>query len=126
MNHRRVIRLLLFILVLLAVMPYRAAGMPPAKIGFSWVGGSSVDIYVMNVDGTNRIDLSNNGIRNNLDYFPAWSPDGARVVFQRQHVDPVSSTTETKPHNQIYVMNADGSEQVNLTNDPAGDYYLPS
>jgi TolB protein len=38
-----------------------------------------------------------------LDYFPAWSPDGRRIAFAR---------LEEK---QIYVMNADGSDERPLT-----------
>jgi Tol biopolymer transport system component len=38
---------------------------------------------------------------------PQWSPDGQRVTFVRFHYD-VGST-------EVYVMNADGSEQRNLT-----------
>jgi tol-pal system beta propeller repeat protein TolB len=106
--------------------PHRAAAATPDKIVFSRVTGSSVDITVVNVDGTNPVDLSHNGDKNNLDYFPAWSPDGTRIAFQRLHVEPVSSATAPKSHNQIYVMNADGSSPVNLTDDPQGDYYSPA
>ncbi|MBL8126117.1 MAG: PD40 domain-containing protein [Chloroflexia bacterium] len=42
------------------------------------------------------------------DLSPAWSPDGSRIAFERS--------------GDIYVMNADGSGQVNLTNDPRGDH----
>ena len=38
---------------------------------------------------------------------PAWSPDGTRIAFTRT--------------GEIYVMSANGSNQTNLTNNPAGD-----
>ncbi len=38
---------------------------------------------------------------------PAWSPDGTKIAFTNS--------------SQIYVMNADGSAVVRLTNTPAGD-----
>jgi len=42
---------------------------------------------------------------------PAWSPDGRRIAF----------TTDRDGNNEIYVMDADGSQLVNLTNNPADD-----
>lgn len=59
-------------------------------------GGETLDIYVMNADGSNVIRLTSAG-----GTAPAWSPDGGRIAFERQ--------------SDIYVMNADGSNQVNLT-----------
>ena len=44
---------------------------------------------------------------------PAWSPDGSKIAF-----------TSTHDGNQdIHVMNADGSDPVNLTNHPAVDFW---
>jgi hypothetical protein len=43
--------------------------------------------------------------------YPVWSPDGTRIAFTSQAPD-VGTNTE------IYVMNADGSGQTNLTNSP--------
>jgi hypothetical protein len=40
---------------------------------------------------------------------PSWSPDGARIVFVRTTYSPVFNS-------DIYTMNADGSNVVNLTN----------
>ena len=36
------------------------------------------DIYAINVDGTNRINLSNHPA---FDSHPSWSPDGSRIIF---------------------------------------------
>ncbi len=46
-----------------------------------------------------------------LDAFPAWSPDGEKIAF--------TSGRDGNP--EIYVMNADGSGQTNITNNPAQD-----
>src|SRR6187551_121747 len=43
---------------------------------------------------------------------PAWSPDGSKIAYG-------SSTGASA--SEIYAMNADGSGQTNLTNDPADD-----
>ncbi|HUQ20690.1 MAG TPA: hypothetical protein VM099_13830 [Gemmatimonadaceae bacterium] len=42
---------------------------------------------------------------------PAWSPDGKRIAF----------TSDRDGNSEIYVMNADGSNQVRLTNNPSPD-----
>ena len=42
---------------------------------------------------------------------PAWSPDGRKLAF----------VSERDGNGEIYVMNADGSAQENLTRQPAGD-----
>jgi Tol biopolymer transport system component len=60
----------------------------------------NVEIYVADADGSNQRRLTDNG---QFDYFPAWSPDGRRIAFGR---------VETK---QIYVMNADGGDEQQVT-----------
>jgi Ca2+-binding RTX toxin-like protein len=46
-----------------------------------------------------------------IDYEPAWSPDGAQIAFTSDRDGPA----------EIYVMNADGSGQANLSMNAAGD-----
>jgi Tol biopolymer transport system component len=60
----------------------------------------NVEIYVADADGSNQRRLTDN---RQLDYFPAWSPDGRRIAFTR---------LEKK---QIYVMDANGSNERQLT-----------
>jgi Tol biopolymer transport system component len=59
------------------------------------------DIWVMDADGANPTRLTTAGGRS-----PVWSPDGKKIVFS-------SNRTGS---NQIYVMNADGTKQVAVTN----------
>jgi Tol biopolymer transport system component len=67
--------------------------------------GGDVEIYVIGVEGGNVVRLTNS---KGFDGYPAWSPDGSKIAF--------SSLRDGD--NEIYAMNADGSEQVNLTNSP--------
>ena len=68
----------------------------------------NLEIYVMNVDGTNPIRLTNNDAS---DYQPIWSPDGKMILF----------TSERDGNEEVYMMNVDGSDPVNLTDNPSSD-----
>ena len=48
------------------------------------------------------------------DAMPAWSPDGTKIAF-------VSANRPEHGDEEIYVMNADGSNQVNLSRNVATD-----
>lgn len=64
-------------------------------------------IAVMNSDGTNLHTI----IDDKVSVYPTWSPDGSRIAFERL----VNGNFE------IFVMNGDGTDQRNITNDPADD-----
>jgi len=83
------------------------------------------DIYVMNTDGTNQIRVTNHPAN---DLRPSWSPDGTKIAFDtRRHAGPgieiMPGTWAWDPDEnlEIYVMNADGTNPVRVTNHPAGD-----
>ena len=62
-------------------------------------------IYKMDENGGSLVRLTTNST---ADYMPCYSPDGTKIVFAR---DDFSQG----PNVDIYVMNSDGSGQVNLT-----------
>jgi Tol biopolymer transport system component len=70
----------------------------------SYYGEGNPDIYLINVDGTGRVNLTNSST---MDWFAAWSPDGSQIVFTRSPVGAIDF--------DIWVMNANGTNQVRLT-----------
>jgi Tol biopolymer transport system component len=71
------------------------------------------DIWVMNADGSGRHRLTNDGSTAS-DSEPAWSPDGARIVFVGTRADFFNTKRD------VFVMNADGPHVNCLTStDPA-------
>src|SRR5205807_85718 len=84
------------------------------KIAFmgSLPGGTNVDIFVVNADGSGLVQLTTDPA---FDGFPVWSPDGRKIAF-------ISTRTGI---GQVWVMNADGSDQTQLTFDAAPKGQLP-
>jgi Tol biopolymer transport system component len=82
------------------------------------------EIWVADADGSDRRLLVDSGGR---DGGLAWSPDGARIAFTSDRDrNGQCFFHDCWGHNgEIYVMNADGSEQRRLTDDP-GDDQSPS
>jgi TolB protein len=70
------------------------------------------DIYLVNSDGSDLTRLTS-GVGNNV--YPAFSPDGSKIVF-------TSNRTGTS---QVWLMNADGSNQRQLTFDPQPKDQVP-
>jgi TolB protein len=91
------------------------SGLPINRFPGSATGDS--DIFTVNVDdllehGEGPQNLTINRVAT-VDDDPNWSPDGRRIVFTSYLNDP--STTLTAA--EIYMMNADGTGQEQLTND---------
>jgi Tol biopolymer transport system component len=70
------------------------------------------DIGWVNRDGNNFRQITRSS-DDSVSENPYWSPDGSRIVFQLNQTGNF----------QIYVMDADGSNQVRLTNHRGNDYW---
>ena len=84
-----------------------------AKIAFMSrpEGGGQWDIYVIDADGSNETQITFDPYD---DFHPVWSPDGSKFAFtssRRGECLAVGSCNR-----EIFLMNADGSNQTNLSN----------
>ena len=78
------------------------------KISFNSGRDGDSEIYVMNADGSNVVQLTHNDVN---DGYPTWSPDGTEIAFH----------SNRDGDSEIYIMNADGSDQRRVSYDPAND-----
>ncbi len=82
------------------------------KMAFAYNDSQNVtNIYVMDADGSNWVNLTGN--EDSTVYYsgPAWSPVGDKIAFQ----------SNATGNNDIYVINADGSGLTNLTDSPEAE-----
>lgn len=68
--------------------------------------GPDMEIAVINRDGGGQVIVTSPP---GFDFQPGWSPDGTKIVFTR---------SELSGDSEIHVMNADGSNQINVSNRP--------
>jgi Tol biopolymer transport system component/uncharacterized protein YjdB len=84
------------------------------RIAFVAADGGSSNIYVANRDGTDIRQLTSTPEGEDQ---PAWSPDATKIAFRRWAAGGPPGVFNPA---DVWVMSADGSAQVNLT-DEAGD-----
>ncbi len=88
---------------------YPAWSADNSKIVFeSTRDGADADIFVMNADGTNVVQLTDNDV---IESTPVFTPDGRFIVY----------ASEQDGNLDVFRMNADGSGKVNLTRHPGAD-----
>ncbi len=63
-------------------------------------------IYTVNPDGSDEKNLTNSPEINDVQ--PIWSPDGSKIAF-------LSASEETYDFH-VFVMNADGTDMINVSN----------
>jgi Tol biopolymer transport system component len=81
-------------------------GDPTGRIAFTTERDGNEEVYVMNADGGNQVNLSQDPAN---DEEAAWSPDGGRIAFV--------SNRDGQP--DLYLMDADGGNVTRVTDDPA-------
>jgi Tol biopolymer transport system component len=80
------------------------------RIAFISDRDGNPEIFVIDADGGNQTQLTNN---TSDDWEPAWSPDGRRIAF----------SSDRDGDKEIFVMDADGDNQTQLTNNTSWDSY---
>ena len=93
------------------------------KIVFTSLKDGDLDIYIMNADGSNVRQLTH---QLGYDGGPWWSPDGKRIVYRANHPRTPEAIAAYKdllaqrlvrPNKMdLWIMNADGSDQRQITN----------
>ena len=86
---------LLILLTFLLVSPLAARAPTTAKIAFTSTRDNNSEIYIMNPDGSQQVNLSKHTAR---DLAPAWSPTGEQIAFNSNRGGV----------RDIYLMDADG------------------
>lgn len=85
----------------------------PCMIAFDSDRDGNREIYIMSPDGSGQTNLTNEPAD---DRNPAWNPQGTQIAF-------VSNRETEQGHvEQIYVMNADGSDVRQLSNNGSADF----
>lgn len=90
-----------------------------AQIVFASDRAGSFDIYVMNEDGSQPVQLTNTS--NEDDQYPAWSPAGSQLAFARRNVFEASQLQNMT----VWVIGADGSNARQLATQSSQPTWSP-
>ena len=81
----------------------------------------TMDIYLMNPDGTGQVDITNRRLAG--EFSPQWSPDGTKIVFAYNALDDPEAGGD--PFYDLGVINPDGTGWANLTSTASPDELAP-
>ena len=97
----KMIRLLVFVISNLLVLQIFAKAPTTPKILFTSARDGNSDIYIMNPDGTEQVNLTQHPA---TDQQPVWSPTGEKILF-------ISNRRDFRPRGRrdLYLMDPDGS-----------------
>lgn len=71
-----------------------------------------LDIWVMDVDGLNKVRLTQNGATN---WAPSWHPDGKRIIFSSNKDDWHEDIKKFGHNFELYLINIDGRGLERIT-----------
>jgi hypothetical protein len=86
-------------------------------VGSAMVFAAEGDLYVLEPGPGTARRLSEGA---DWEGGPVWSRDGSRIAF---HTDRDAAEAEPREDYNIYVMDADGTNLVQITDDPAGEFF---
>jgi Tol biopolymer transport system component len=86
------------------------------RLAFFAERNGQTDIFVVDLDGDNLFNLTENS---STDETPSWTQDGAMIAFQSDRnwllADPEAAAVAEHSNFGIFLMNADGSNVVEIT-----------
>jgi len=84
---------------------------------------NAMDVYVMNADGSDKQNVTNSPV---WDGYPSWSPNGEKIVYVLIWNNLILNNqiwnNQMNYRRDIFVMNQDGSDKMNLTNRANSDF----
>jgi len=83
-------------------------------LGKNLVKPAHMELYVMNADGSNQRQVTNNGAAN---FCPFFTPDGKRLIFASNINDPKGRNFD------LFLIKLDGTGMEQLTFDPSFDAF---
>ncbi len=88
-----------------------ASGVPGVQVVWSSLRDFNLELYTASTENPDAVTrLTNDPAR---DWFASWSPDGTRIAF----------TSDRSGNEDIYLINADGSDLRQVTDHPADDIH---
>tara|TARA_B100000674_G_scaffold139542_2_gene109289 strand:+ start:342 stop:1394 length:1053 start_codon:yes stop_codon:yes gene_type:complete len=82
------------------------------NINKNYIESVPLDIFVADRDGTNKIQLTNNGATN---WSPSWHPSGKYIVFSSNKDDWLDEFDSYGPNFELYLMDLETGKLTRLT-----------